>query len=176
MKYFFSFLIILAAVVLQVSFLPHFKIYNVIPNLFLLILVSWAILRQYQQAYIWVFLGGLLLDLNSQILFGVNTLSLLTSVLVIFFIIKNFVNVNSLISKVILVFLASIFYKFVSLTLLILVGFFKLYPLFQLSKNFIYLITIEIILNIILIFLVYPFIRGFHYFILRYEERRKVKV
>lgn len=175
MKYFLSFLIILSVVVLQVSFLPHFKIYNVIPNLFLLILVSWAILRQYQQAYIWGLLGGLFLDLNSQILFGINTLSFLISTFAIFFIIKNFVNINNLISKIILVFLVSIFYKFISFAFLVLAGFFKLYPWFQLSKNFIYLIIIEIILNIILIFLVYPFIRGFHYFILRYEERKKVK-
>ncbi|MEW6407209.1 MAG: rod shape-determining protein MreD [Patescibacteria group bacterium] len=174
MKYFLSFLIILFAVILQVSFLPHFKIYNVIPNLFLLILASWAILRQHREAYIWGFFGGLFLDLNSQILFGVNTLSFLVSALAIFFIIKNFVNVNNLVSKIILIFLASIFYKFVSLAFLILAGFFRLYSWFQLSKNFIYLIIIEIILNIILIFLVYPFIRGFHHFILRYEERRKV--
>jgi rod shape-determining protein MreD len=176
MKYFLSFLIIIAAVILQVSFLPHFKIYETIPNLFLLIVVSWVILRQHFSAYFWGFLGGVLLDLNSQILFGANTLSFLFTVFALYFIIKNFVNINNLISKIFLVFLATIFYKIIFVFFIILAGFFKLYPWFHLSQNFIYIAIMEIILNIILIFLIYPFIRGFSNFILRYEERKKIKI
>lgn len=174
MKYFFSFLIILFILILQVSFLPHFEIYNIAPNLFLITLVSWVILRQRQEAYFWAAASGLLLDLNSQIFFGTTALSFLITILILLFFTRNFINVENLISKIVIVFLATLFYNFISLAILEIVNFFKLYPYSQfLSKNFFIFLLIEIILNIILMFLIYPLMRGFHRFILRYEAKRK---
>lgn len=174
MKYFLSFLIIIVAVILQASFLPHFRIYHVIPNLFLLVVVSWVLLHEYRRAYLWGFFGGLLLDLNSEMFYGISSLSLLLLVFALFFTIKNFINADNLTSKILVVFLSTLIYKASFIFLLLLAHFFNLYESLNfLSKNIIYFLIVEMALNTLAIFLIYPFIKKFHNFVLQYEAKVK---
>ncbi|TCJ30086.1 rod shape-determining protein MreD [Nocardioides jejuensis] len=60
---FVAFLILLVAVVLQVTFFPHLAWHGVVPDLALLVVVAAGLTRGPQFAAILGFVGGLLLDL-----------------------------------------------------------------------------------------------------------------
>ncbi len=61
----------------QASLLPHLTIVGVRPDLMLLVIVSWSLLRGTGEGLLWGFVGGLCLDFLSGAPFGVSTLALL---------------------------------------------------------------------------------------------------
>ncbi len=63
--------------VLQSALLPHARLWGVFPNLMLVVVVSWSLLRGADQGMVWAFVGGLLLDLLSGGPTGAGTLSLM---------------------------------------------------------------------------------------------------
>ncbi|MFZ2489504.1 MAG: rod shape-determining protein MreD [Anaerolineae bacterium] len=67
------------AALLQVSFLPALRIAGVYPNLALVIVVVWALLRNTRSAVGWALIAGLWLDLLSGSVFGVYTLGLVAA-------------------------------------------------------------------------------------------------
>jgi rod shape-determining protein MreD len=67
------------AALVQVSFLPALRIVGVYPNLPLMIIVAWALLRGTRSAIIWALITGLWLDLLSGRAFGIYTLGLIVA-------------------------------------------------------------------------------------------------
>ncbi len=66
----------------QVSTLPAFAVGSVVPDLMLVIVVSWALLRGLRSALAWALVGGLCLDLIAGSPFGMYTLGLLVAAVV----------------------------------------------------------------------------------------------
>lgn len=67
------------ASLLQVALFPALRIGGVYPNLVLVIVVAWALLRGVRSALIWAVIAGLWLDLLSGGWFGVYTLGLMAA-------------------------------------------------------------------------------------------------
>jgi len=69
--------LLLAAALLQTTALPALKILGVKPELMLLMVLAWSLLRGVEEGLVWAFLGGLLLDIFSGGPLGASTLALL---------------------------------------------------------------------------------------------------
>jgi rod shape-determining protein MreD len=67
------------AALIQVSLLPAMRIAGVYPNLPLMVVVAWALLRGPRSAIIWAIIAGLWLDLLSGRAFGGYTLGLVVA-------------------------------------------------------------------------------------------------
>ena len=76
--YFVS-VLLLAIALLQTSALPRFSPWGVMPDLMLLVVVSWSLLRGTRAGIPWALGGGLILDLISGGPFGAITISLTLS-------------------------------------------------------------------------------------------------
>lgn len=72
-------LLLLIVATLQTSALPSFSLAGIVPNLMLLVVVSWSVLRGFRAALLLALGGGLLLDLLSGGPFGAATASLVLS-------------------------------------------------------------------------------------------------
>ncbi len=70
-------IVLIGATLLQVTLAPFIKINGVHPNLVLLLVVGWIILRGFGEGVEWALIGGLCLDLMSGAPFGVFTLTML---------------------------------------------------------------------------------------------------
>ncbi|MFH1820494.1 MAG: rod shape-determining protein MreD [Candidatus Nealsonbacteria bacterium] len=86
-------LFVYSAVLLQLSFLPHFKIFNFGPNLVLLVVLLVNLFEDSKsRAGLWTaFLGGFLLDIFSPGLIGFYTLILFASAFLIKLILRRYV-------------------------------------------------------------------------------------
>lgn len=169
---FFFFIVLL--VIFQVSFLPYLKIYNAVPNLLLVAIVSWCIIKNYKAGYYWAIIGGFLIDLFSQTSLGASIFGMLSVVLFVFFIVNNFINTQNIYSKMAITFFATIFYKLIVIIFLLVVKLLRLSDYGPLiSKEIIISTGIEAVLNAILILLFFKAINTLHQFILRYEARRQ---
>jgi rod shape-determining protein MreD len=69
--------LIVILVVFQSSAMPHLAIRGVFPNLPLLLVLSWSLLRGARSGVAWAFVVGVLLDLLSGAPFGSATFSLM---------------------------------------------------------------------------------------------------
>lgn len=67
------------AALVQVSLLPAFSVAGVFPNLNLMVITAWALLRGTRSAVIWALIAGLWLDLLSGQWFGAYTLGLVAA-------------------------------------------------------------------------------------------------
>jgi rod shape-determining protein MreD len=72
-----SFLLLSLAALLQSTLLPQIRLFGAQPDLVLLIVVSWSLLRGSEEGMLWALIGGLALDILSSARLGVNTLPLL---------------------------------------------------------------------------------------------------
>jgi rod shape-determining protein MreD len=77
MNAYWSFLLLCVSALLQSTLLPQVKLFGVQPDLVLLTVVSWSLLRGSQEGMLWALIGGLALDALSSARLGVNTLPLL---------------------------------------------------------------------------------------------------
>jgi rod shape-determining protein MreD len=76
MNYWTALLLVLLAV-LQSTVVPRIQIFGVHPDLMLVVVVSWSLLRGSEEGMLWALVGGLALDLLSGAQIGVSTLPLL---------------------------------------------------------------------------------------------------
>lgn len=67
----------IGAVLLQVTLAPFVKISGVHPDLALILVIGWLILRGVREGLVWALIGGVSLDLVSNAPFGVFTLTML---------------------------------------------------------------------------------------------------
>lgn len=72
-------LLLLTIAMLQTSALPRFSPWGIVPDLMLLVVVSWSLLRGARAGIPWALGGGLMLDLLSGGPFGAATISLVLS-------------------------------------------------------------------------------------------------
>lgn len=72
-----SFLLLSLLALLQSTLLPQIKVLGVQPDLVLLTVISWSLLRGAEEGMLWALIGGLALDTLSSAQVGVNTLPLL---------------------------------------------------------------------------------------------------
>jgi rod shape-determining protein MreD len=71
---------LLAAIgLLQTTIVPHLVIMGVFPNLPLLVVVSWSLLRGTREGIVWAFVAGVVVDLFSGAPFGAATLSMIAA-------------------------------------------------------------------------------------------------
>jgi rod shape-determining protein MreD len=78
MNVYLSFLLLSALALLQSTLLPQFRVFGVQPDLVLLVVVAWSLLRGSEEGMLWALIGGLALDILSSAHLGVNTLPLLS--------------------------------------------------------------------------------------------------
>ena len=69
--------LLLSVALLQSTVLPALTIVGVKPELMLLTVLSWSLLRGVEEGLVWAFLGGMMLDLFSGGPLGASTLALL---------------------------------------------------------------------------------------------------
>jgi rod shape-determining protein MreD len=77
MNVYWSFFLLGLLALLQSTLLPQMPILGVQPDLVLLTVVSWSLLRGSEEGMLWALVGGLALDMLSSARIGVNTLPLL---------------------------------------------------------------------------------------------------
>ncbi len=75
--------------VLQSSLLNHFPLFGVVPQLWLLATVAWALLRGWQEGILWAFIAGFFIDIFSAAPLGVTSLALMATVGVVILLQRN---------------------------------------------------------------------------------------
>lgn len=168
-----TFLIFLI-VIFQVSFLSQFSFLQATPNLLLVIIISWSVLKDYKNSFIWALGGGILLDLFSDNYFGFYTISLLLIVLLVYYLVSRFINIDNIYSRIGIISIATLISN-LSLALFFLILSFLKLEYTEYLKSLWPLILGEMILNIIFIILFYNLVKKLQEFVLHYKERIKVK-
>ncbi|MGQ9599529.1 MAG: rod shape-determining protein MreD [Anaerolineae bacterium] len=64
---------------IQATVMPHLRVWGVFPDLPLLVVASWALLRGAREGLIWGFIAGLAVDLSSGAPLGAATISLMVA-------------------------------------------------------------------------------------------------
>jgi rod shape-determining protein MreD len=72
-----STLLLISVALIQSTVMPHLTLWGVKPDLMLLVVISWSLLRGAREGIVWGFIGGLCLDLFSGAPFGLSALALL---------------------------------------------------------------------------------------------------
>jgi rod shape-determining protein MreD len=121
MRYVVAGLLFLLAALLQASFLPAFPVFGVVPNLVLVLAVSWTVVRGEQEAMAVVPIAGVCLGIFGDQPIGLAVLAL-TPIVLLAGIETLRLSRSDFVVSVIIVFLASIIYEFVSLLALRLEG------------------------------------------------------
>ena len=151
-----SILLLISVALIQATIIPHLTLWGVKPDLMLLVVISWSLLRGAREGIAWGFIGGLCLDLFSGAPFGVSALALL---IVSFF--SGLGEATVFRTHVILplatAFLASLFYNLIFLLVLETLGW-RVAWLDDLIK----FVLPASLLNVLLIPLVYPAMRWLH--------------
>lgn len=174
MVLFLFIILVLFLTIIQTSFLPHFELLSSVPNLILVFVVSWCILKNYKNGLLSAVLGGFLLDLFSSTFFGINMISLTVTMILIYIIISNFVDMNNIYTRIGIISLATLFYYLFTLFIFFILEFFDLkligylQPLWQKILG-------GMVLNIVLMFLFYWFVNFFRDFSIRYNDKIKAK-
>lgn len=73
--------LLLLVALLQTSVVPSLFLFGVVPDLVLLVIVSWTLLCGIRESIVWALAGGLMLDLLSGGPFGAITVSLSIAIL-----------------------------------------------------------------------------------------------
>lgn len=151
-----SLLLLLSVALIQSTVMPHLTFWGVKPDLMLLVVVCWSLLRGAREGIVWGFIGGFCLDLFSGTPFGLSALALL---IVSFFsgLGQTTVFRTQVILPLVTVWGASLVYDFIFLLALSALG----YPVVWLD-SLIRLVLPASLLNVVLTPLVYPTMRWLH--------------
>lgn len=68
---------------LQASVLPHLPVLGLTPQLLLLVVISWTLLRGLETGFVWAFVAGMFLDLFAIAPLGSTSLTFMVVVLVV---------------------------------------------------------------------------------------------
>ena len=77
MNSYLMFAVLIGLALLQSTVVPRIRLLGVHPDLMLMVVTSWSLLRGAEEGMLWALLGGIPLDLFSGAPFGVYTLPLL---------------------------------------------------------------------------------------------------
>lgn len=151
-----SILLLISVALIQSTVMPHLTLWGVKPDLMLLVVISWSLLRGTREGIVWGFIGGFCLDLFSGAPLGLSALALL---LISFF--SGFGEATVFRTHVILplatVFFASLIYDLVFLLVLKMLG----WPVTWLD-SFVRVVLPASLLNVLLTPLIYPAMRWLH--------------
>ncbi len=67
--------LLLALALGQSTIMPYFRVFGVMPNLMLMAVVAWTLLRGPGEGIVWGFIGGIFMDLFSRAALGVSALA-----------------------------------------------------------------------------------------------------
>jgi len=155
-KIFLNLILIIFLVICQLSFIGGLPwLFNKL-NLILIVLIFILGLKDLKTALWWSIGVGFLFDVYSFSPFGFYLISLLFTVLVINFLLTSFLTDRSLYSFLALTFFATIFYEFF-LNLIIYMGnfFIARTNFFILTREFWANISVQIILNLLTVFILF---------------------
>jgi rod shape-determining protein MreD len=77
MNAYLTFLVLFIVTLLQSTVMTRITIIGVHPDLMLMVITSWSLLRGVQEGMLWALIGGVPMDLLASNRFGVHTLALL---------------------------------------------------------------------------------------------------
>ncbi len=132
MKSFFAIIILLSAAIFQTTLVPFLALRGVIPNLVLVLILFWVILKSFKEVWWLIILAGLFLDLLSGLPFGLISLSLLITAYLIDRFNSNVFSEIKIWLVAVLIALGSLFYNF------ILIAIAEFFILVNLSQKVIY--------------------------------------
>jgi rod shape-determining protein MreD len=151
-----SILFLISVALIQSTVMPHLTLWGVKPDLMLLVVISWSLLRGTREGIVWGFIGGFCLDLFSGAPLGLSALALL---IVSFF--SGFGEATVFRTHVILplatVFFASLIYDLIFLLVFKMLGWSVAW-----LDSFIRVVLPASLLNVLLTPLVYPTMRWLH--------------
>ncbi len=147
-------LLILAAII-QVTFVPQIRLLGGEPNFVMLLVISYAVRARLEEAVVWAFIGGILLDLMTSLPTGASVISLLLIVFLIDQVRAQLAGVGFL-AIIGLVIAGTLTMQLVALALTILSGYNV-----QLFETLSYVVLPSIAYNLVLIWPVYFFVRRF---------------
>lgn len=96
--------------IIQSTFLPHFPIFGVVPQLSLLVIISWALLRDWQEALLWALIAGILNDLLSLAPVGASSLALMAAIAVVVILQRNLPQYRIVIPVILTIIATTIFW------------------------------------------------------------------
>lgn len=151
-----SILLLISVALIQSTVMPHLTLWGVKPDLMLLVVISWSLLRGAREGIVWGFIGGLCLDLFSGAPFGLSALALLIAS---FFSGLGEATIfrTHVLLPLAMVFLTSLIHDLIFLFTLGTLG----WPVVWLD-SFIRLVLPASLLNVLLTPLVYPAMRWLH--------------
>jgi len=151
-----SILLLISVALIQSTVMPHLTLWDVKPDLMLLAVISWSLLRGTREGIVWGLIGGLCLDLFSGAPLGLSALALL---IVSFFSGLGAATVfrTHVILPLATVFFASLIYDLIFLLVLRTLGWSVMW-----LDSFIGLVLPASLLNVLLTPLVYPTMRWLH--------------
>ena len=175
-----DFILLFLAIIFQITIIPYFfKFFGVLPNLVLLVILFNLWQRNNERSYFispkrtdylaedyslilcYTVFGGLVLDLFSGLPFGIISLSLTFTFLLIYILFKGLLNVRDLYLWLVLVLLSNIFYDFFIFIFLYLFNLFSLANYQIKLFNFLWYMGFkELLINIILALIFYGFRRS----------------
>jgi rod shape-determining protein MreD len=146
-------LVLGTAALLQGTVVARIRFFGVSPNLMLVIVVAWSLLRGVTEGLVWAFAGGLALDLMSGIPLGTSSLALMTACLLAG-LGTNQVFATNLLFPILIVSLATA----VAGWLVLLISQIRGLPLNWIAST-VHIIGPELLLNAALMVLIYPALR-----------------
>lgn len=114
-------LILIGATLFQTTILPYLEISGVHPDLVLVLVIGWVVLRGWEEGVIWALIGGLSLDFMSAAPFGLFTLCLIL-VAFITSLVHGLTFGSSIVLPLSLTFPLSLFFNGIALLLLVFWG------------------------------------------------------
>jgi len=115
MKIFINVLLIVIAVILQITFMPKIAFLGAFPNLILLVALSLIFIKKIEEALLWIGLGGILLDLFSPVHFGVYIVSLILIFAISYYLVNYVFSDFSLFLAAAIFFISSIIFNIIFL-------------------------------------------------------------
>ncbi len=90
LSFYLAFPLMAILAILQATILPRFPVFGIVPQLWLLATLSWAMLHGNREGLLWALLAGIFIDLFSAAPMGTTSLALIASVAVVVFIQRHF--------------------------------------------------------------------------------------
>lgn len=155
----------------ELFLIPHLTIFGVRPNLILMSILSWFILVGEKKALKWLLPWGIILDFFSVLPFGVISLSLFTTLLLVYLISLRVLQEKNLKTVFLISMIGSLIYN---LLLVLSVKFFTLVNLsslrIDLRASLINIVLPSLFYNLLVILLVYKLLRRYHLWLTKFNE------
>lgn len=167
MIFLINFLIILTVPIIQASFMPFLKIFHVVPELALVVVIIWSILAGFKKSIFWALGFGIILDIFSGVNFGFFSISFLLVAFLTDFFVTTIFDKQDIFSVGTLVFVLTIITN-IALVLVNRISIASFY------KPLLIDLLVVIILNIILALLLFPLFRRLNSWFLKFSSNIKL--